>query len=257
MKKIKPPVKAYDNQEFLHGHAGRMLRILSEFMEPAERFKDHFVNNTIVFFGSARSLPRAQYSKKKLLPGEKREKGMVIAEANEKCVLLAKKIAQWSNRIEDPAKRFAICTGGGPGMMGAANRGATLGKGKSIGLNISLPFEQHPNPNVTPGLSFEFHYFFIRKFWFLYFAKALIAFPGGFGTFDEIFELLTLIQTRKLNKRVPIVLFGKTFWEEIFNFKALVHYGVISKEDLDLFLVTDSVDEAFAYVTTRISKHYL
>ncbi|MFH0921445.1 MAG: LOG family protein [Fibrobacterota bacterium] len=141
--------------------------------------------------------------------------------------------------------------------MAAANQGASLAGGQSIGFNISLPFEQMPNPYITPGLNFEFHYFFVRKFWFLYYAKALVAFPGGFGTFDEAFELLTLLQTKKLNKNVPVVFFGSKFWDEVFNFKALVEYGVISKEDLKLFRVLDDVDEAYDYITGELKKYYV
>ena len=191
------------------------------------------------------------------MPGENPEKGLIAAKGYDACCALSKRIAEWSNKIKDPAKRFALCSGGGPGMMEAANKGAFKAGGKSIGLNISLPFEQHPNPYITPGLNFEFHYFFVRKFFFLYYAKALVAFPGGFGTFDEVFELLTLIQTKKIQKHVPIVLFGKAFWDDVFNFPALVEYGVISKDDLKLFRILDDVDEAFDYITKELTKLYL
>src|SRR3989339_115089 len=230
-KPIPGLFKAYDNAEFLHSHAARYIRVLTEFMEPEQRFKKMGINNTIVFFGSARSVETRDYKKKKLLPGETPDKGRVVSRAHQACIELSRRITAWSNKIKDPCKRFYLCSGGGPGIMGAANKGAWLAKGKSIGFNISLPLEQHPNPYITPDLNFEFHYFFIRKFWFLYYAKALVAFPGGFGTFDEAFELLTLLQTKKLNKKVPVVFFGSEFWNEVFNFKALVKYGVIGRED--------------------------
>lgn len=257
MKKRALPVKAYDNHDFLHGHAARYIRVLAEFMEPAERLKEKGICNTIVFFGSARSKPVSAYKKGPRQPGTDYEKGLLVAKGYEASAALARKITLWSNKIKDPAKRFAICSGGGPGMMEAANKGAVLGRGKSIGLNISLPFEQVPNPYITPGLNFEFHYFFVRKFWFLYHAKALVAFPGGFGTFDEVFELLTLIQTEKLQKKVPIVLFGKAFWNEVLNFDALVKYGVIGREDLKLFRILDDVDEAFRYITKELKEYHV
>jgi uncharacterized protein (TIGR00730 family) len=257
MKKRTKPVKAYDNHGFLHSHSGRIVRVLSEFIEPQHRFEQYHINNTIVFFGSARSMPVKAYRKKRPAPGQVREKGLYLNRAYESCVELARRITDWSNRIKAPKKRFHICSGGGPGMMEAANKGAKRAGGKSIGLNISLPFEQMPNPHISPELNFEFHYFFIRKFWFLYYAKALIAFPGGFGTLDEALELLTLLQTRKLEKKVPVVFFGKQFWSEVLNIRALVAYGVISKKDLRLFRIIDTVDEAFDYVTGTLRKMYL
>ncbi|HEC02832.1 MAG TPA: LOG family protein, partial [Phycisphaerales bacterium] len=166
------------------------------------------------------------------------------------------RITTWSQEIEDPTMRFYVCSGGGAGIMEAANKGAELAGGKSIGFNITLPLEQFLNPHITPELRFNFHYFFIRKFWFLYYAKALIGFPGGFGTMDEVFELLTLLQTRKIQKPVPVVLFDKTFWNEVINFEALQEYGVIKPAHLKLFKIIDDVDEAFEYITGQLNKLY-
>jgi uncharacterized protein (TIGR00730 family) len=255
----KKPVlmKAYDNRDFMHGHSARYLRVLAEFIEPEERLREKDIFNTIVFFGSARATPLKESKCRKLNPGEDRDTCGIASRAYEDCVELARRITEWSNKIKDPKKRFHLCSGGGPGIMEAANKGAYLGKGKSIGLNISLPFEQVPNPYITKGLNFEFHYFFIRKFWFLYYAKALVAFPGGFGTFDEAFELLTLLQTKKLDKKVPVVFYGSRFWNDVFNFDALVKYGVIAKNDLKLFRVMDGVDETFKYITGELKRTYM
>ncbi|MBU3915850.1 TIGR00730 family Rossman fold protein, partial [bacterium] len=172
-------------------------------------------------------------------------------------VELSRKLTEWSMGIAEKKKWFYICSGGGPGMMEASNLGASKAGGKSIGLNISLPFEQAPNPYQTPDISFVFHYFFIRKFWFAYLAKGLVVFPGGFGTMDELFELLTLIQTKKIEKKIPIVLFGKEFWNDFLNFEALIKWGVISENDLKLFKIIDDVDEAFEYMKDTLTKEYL
>jgi uncharacterized protein (TIGR00730 family) len=254
-KKEPKLIKAYDSYEFLHSHSARHLRVLAEFIHPEDKFKAAGIKNTIVMFGSARTVSEKQCKKRKSLPGESFEKCINASKAYDSCVELSRRITEWSNKIKDPEKRFYICSGGGPGMMEAANKGAFLGKAPTIGLNISLPFEQHPNPYITPELCLEFHYFFVRKFWFLYYAKALVAFPGGFGTFDELFELLTLIQTKKINKKVPIVLFGKQFWNDVVNFDAFIEYGVISPEDLKLFRIIDTVDEAFDYITSELVKN--
>jgi uncharacterized protein (TIGR00730 family) len=257
MTKNNKVTKAYDNSEFLHGHSARPLRVLAEFIEPEERFRKHDILNTIVFFGSALSVDNRSF--KKRTPGRKvvPEKGLRVSNAHESCIELAKCITAWSQKIKDPAKRFYVCSGGGSGIMEAANKGAKLAGGKSIGFNITLPRQQHLNPYITPELRFNFHYFFIRKFWFLYYAKALIGFPGGFGTMDEVFELLTLLQTKKIEKRVPVVLFDSTFWNEVVNFNALQEYGVIRPADLKLFRIIDDVDEAFKYITEQLKKLYL
>ena len=253
-KKAPVTMKAYDDPEFIHGNSARYIRVLSEFIQPEERFRKNGIHNTIVFFGSARAMPKKQAKSRILNPGEKRDKCMFTSETYEACVELARRITEWSNKIKNPRHRFYLCSGGGPGIMEAANKGASLARGKSIGLNISLPFEQVANPYITPELNLEFHYFFIRKFWFLYYAKALVAFPGGFGTFDEVFEVLTLLQTKKLKKHMPVVLYGKEFWNSIFNFNALIEYGVIAQEDLALFKIFDDVDSAYDYITSEL-KH--
>ncbi|MBL6929097.1 MAG: LOG family protein [Rhodospirillales bacterium] len=260
-EKTSSLVKAYRNDEFLSGRDGRPIRILAEYLEPAARFEDQNVSDTIVFFGSARLL--AQDEAQAALDKAKKEGGDVesaeqwldMSRYYESSRELAERLTHWSKELEDHRRRFLICTGGGPGIMEAANRGASEAKGLNMGLNISLPFEQHENPYITHQLLFEFHYFFMRKFWFVYLAKAVVAFPGGFGTFDELFEILTLAQTNKLNKRIPIVLFGKEFWDEVVDFEALVRHKVIDRADLDLFFKTDSVDEAFDYITSELHEH--
>jgi uncharacterized protein (TIGR00730 family) len=257
MSKKNKITKAYDNLEFLHGRSARPLRVLAEFIEPQERLRKHDIRNTIVFFGSALSVDNRNFKKrtpdKKVVP----EKAVRVSNAHESCIELAKRITSWSQKIKDPARRFYVCSGGGPGIMKAANKGAKLAGGKSIGFNITLPREQELNPYITQELRFNFHYFFIRKFWFLYYAKALIGFPGGFGTMDEVFELLTLLQTGKILKQVPVVLFDSTFWNEVINFRALQEYGVIKSADLKLFKIIDDVDEAFDYITGQLKKLYL
>jgi hypothetical protein len=231
---------AYENSEFLESWNGRGLRILSEYLEPLDRFSRAKIRDTIVFFGSARieeTGPMAQY----------------YHDARE----LAGLITQWSDALEPPTRRFVVCTGGGPGIMEAANRGAEDAGGKSIGLNIALPFEQSPNPHISPELNFHFHYFFMRKFWFAYLAKALVVFPGGFGTLDELSELLTLTQTQKLEKRMMIMLYGSKFWKEVLNFDALVRYGMISQQDLGLFHYADEPGEALTMLKTFLGENYL
>ncbi|MCP5367641.1 MAG: TIGR00730 family Rossman fold protein [Hyphomicrobiales bacterium] len=263
MKEYTRPKKAYLNTDFIMSRDGRLLRIMSEHLEPESRFEHYDVRDTIVFFGSARTLPRDQAAAE--LEEARRDGGDVAgAEARlaasryyEDARALAGRLTTWSKGLEDPGKRFVVCTGGGPGIMEAANRGASEARGLNIGLNISLPMEQYGNPYTTRELTFEFHYFFMRKFWFAYLAKALIVFPGGFGTLDEFFEVMTLIQTRKIRKRLPVVLFGKPFWDEVVNFDALIRHGTISSEDLDLFFATDSVDEAFDHLTRELTTALL
>jgi uncharacterized protein (TIGR00730 family) len=242
----KPP-KAYRNLEFLNSPEARTIRILAEYNEPQARFKEYGVENSIVFFGSARSkdLSESQGNDPDSYP-------MKLSDYYIQAVELSKKLTEWSMQPDAKNQKFYICSGGGPGMMEAANKGATLAGGKSIGLNISIPLEQYPNPYITEELMFEFHYFFIRKFWFVYLAKALVIFPGGFGTLDELMEVLTLIQTEKLGKKLPIILFGKEFWNEVLNFQAMIKWGTISKEDLDLIYFSDDVDDAFNYLIKNI-----
>ena len=231
---------AYRNQEFLDTPDARSLRILSEYLYPLSHFRKERIHDTIVFFGSARTLEMG--------PG-----GRYYDEARE----LARRVTEWSDGLHNTSRRFVICSGGGPGIMEAANRGASDAGGKTIGLNIGLPFEQRPNPFITPELSFEFHYFFMRKFWFAYLAKALVVFPGGFGTLDELTEILTLVQTQKLMKKIVVVLYGTSFWKEILNFDALLRHGMISEEDLQLFSFADDVDTAFRLLETGLTKYYI
>ena len=234
------PELAYKNLEFLESRDGRALRIMSEFLQPQSHLRRERIHDTIVFFGSARAEDNGPT-------------GRYYREARQ----LARMLTQWSEGLKDSNRRFVICTGGGPGIMEAANRGAHDAGGKTVGLNIGLPFEQYPNPYITPELCLEFRYFFMRKFWFAYLAKALVVFPGGFGTLDELFELLTLVQTRKLEKKIVIVLYGKPFWEEVINFDALVRHGMISAEDLGLFEWADDPRTAFDILKDGLRKHYL
>src|SRR3981081_2699254 len=227
----RPPL-AYQNEEFLDTPDARPLRILSEYLYPLSHFRKEKVSDTIVFFGSARTF-------------EASSTGRYYKEARQ----LAHRITEWWGNL-DERNRFVVCTGGGPGIMEAANRGAAEAGGKTIGLNIGLPFEQQPNPFITPELSFEFHYFFMRKFWFAYLAKALVIFPGGFGTLDELFEVLTLAQTQKLEGKMVIVLYGSKFWKEVLNFEALVRHGTISETDLALFRWADDPHSALEILQT-------
>jgi len=231
---------AYRNQEFLDTPEARTLRILSEYLYPLSHFRKERIRDTIVFFGSART-------------SEDDEHGHYYRDARE----LARRLTEWCNSLHESSRRFVICSGGGPGIMEAANRGAHDAGGKTIGLNIGLPFEQRPNPYITPSLGFEFHYFFMRKFWFAYLAKALVVFPGGYGTLDELMEILTLVQTQKLEKKMVVILYGTSFWKEILNFEALVRYGMISEEDLSLFEFADDVETAFKLLETGLTKYYL
>jgi uncharacterized protein (TIGR00730 family) len=213
---------AYQNQEFLDSDDARSLRILAEYLEPLARFQREKVHDTIVFFGSARLAPDGPL-------------GRYYQDARE----LARLVTTWSKSLASPAQRYVVCSGGGGGIMEAANRGASEAGGRTIGLNIGLPHEQIPNAYVTPELSFEFRYFFMRKLWFAHLARALVVFPGGFGTLDELTELLTLQQTRKLDRRVQILLYGSSYWKEIINFDALVRHGMISRDDLEVFQYVD------------------
>jgi len=220
---------AYMNQNFLNSVDARALRILAEFLEPLSHFRREKIRDTVVFFGSARI---------------EEGKGS-LSRYYDEARTLARMLTEWSDQFVNGIRRFVICSGGGPGIMEAANRGAADAGGKTVGLNIGLPFEQYPNPYITPELSFEFHYFFMRKFWFAYLAKALVVFPGGYGTLDELMEVLTLTQTQKLAKKMGIVLYGTDYWKEIINFDALVKYGMISPEDLNLFQFADDPATAF------------
>src|ERR1051326_2890777 len=234
----RPP--AYLNGDFLNSPDARALRILAEFLEPLSHFRREKVRDTVVFFGSARV----------------REQGP-LHQYYQDARTLAGMLTEWSAQFTNNTYRFVVCSGGGPGIMEAANRGAHDANGKTIGLNIGLPFEQFPNPYITPELSFEFHYFFMRKFWFAYLSKALVVFPGGFGTMDELCEILTLAQTRKIEKKIVIVLYGSAYWKEVLNFNALVKYGTISPSDLNLFQYADTPEEALSILQVFLTKYYL
>jgi len=253
------PDKAYADLGFVGSRPARPLRILAEYLHPETRFHDLAISDTIVFFGSARFQPRdeaeAALDAARGQGGDvaNAERNLATARYYEDARTLAHRLTEWSKGLEKRRKRFVVCTGGGPGIMEAANRGASEAKGLNVGLGISLPQEPSGNPYSTRQLSFEFHYFFMRKFWFVYLAKALVAFPGGFGTLDEFFEVMTLLQTGKLKKRMPIVLFGSEFWNDVLNLDALVRFGTIDRADLDLFRVSDTVDDAFDFITTELS----
>ncbi len=238
---------AYEKPDFLKSPEARSVRILSEYLDPLREFRIHQIHDTMAFFGSAR-IPSPEAPDFAAHP---------MARFYTECRELARRMTEWSMSLTQTTRKFVVCTGGGPGIMEAANRGAVDADGLSIGLNIGLPMEQFPNPYVTNNLSFEFHYFFMRKFWFAYLAKALVVFPGGFGTLDELMEILTLVQTRKLRKKMVCVLYGTSFWHEILNFDALVKYGMISPEDLKLFSFADDVDSAFEILKDGLTNLYL
>jgi uncharacterized protein (TIGR00730 family) len=265
IKEITGLKKAYKNLDFLNSRDGRIIRIISEFIEPMSRFGKLNVKDTIVFFGSARIKPvkesviglkkleKMKASRNKIDEAIKNvEFSRYYNEAEELAYLLT----HWSEH-QKPPNRFVICSGGGSGIMEAANRGAKRAKGLSIGLNISLPMEQNPNPYITDSLNFEFHYFFMRKFWFAYLAKSLVVFPGGFGTMDELFEILTLVQTSKIRKKMPVVIYGEEFWKKIINFNELYKSGMISKKDTRLLKFANTPNEAFEFIKAELSKNYI
>jgi uncharacterized protein (TIGR00730 family) len=256
-------LEAYRDEVFLNSRSARPLRILSEYLEPQSRFEHYRIDDTIVFMGSARLLSRevaeaavaaAEAGEGDL--GQARER-LAMSVYYEAARELARRLTEWSKQLNDEERRFVVCTGGGPGIMEAANRGASAARGLNVGLTISIPLEEFDNRFVTRELSFHFHYFFMRKFWFAYLAKAVIVFPGGFGTLDELFEVLTLLQTRKMRKHLPVVLFGSEYWHEVINFDALIRHGMIDATDVRLFHVTDSVDDAFDYLTDHLYEYAL
>ena len=270
--KLKPAPLAYQNEPFLNSPDGRILRLLSEYSEPLSRFRREQIQDTVVFFGSARIHSRDNAKNRLTEVREHGDQGFAAQQANdikraeaavdmaryyEDARRLAFLLTEWSTQIPAKRHRFVVTTGGGPGIMEAANLGAHEAGGKTIGLNINLPFEQNPNAYITPSLNFEFHYFFMRKFWFAYLAKALVIFPGGFGTLDEFFEIVTLAQTEKLAKKIVIVIYGSDYWRKIVNFEAMVDAGVISPEDLELFKMSDSPEESFEFLKEGLTKYHL
>lgn len=278
---------AYENAEFLNSPDGRMLRMMAEYQEPMARFRRERIQDTVVFFGSARfraldvahselellaNTGSAEPAPKQEQPArpEEIERGeasglkLRLAEAAvemaryyEDARSLAGMVASWSKTLPGRRHRFVVTSGGGPGIMEAANRGAYEAGCKTIGLNIRLPFEQHPNPYLTPELSFDFHYFFMRKYWFAYLAKALVVFPGGFGTLDEMFELLTLAQTKKLAKKITVVIYGSEYWKKVINLELLAEKGAIEVADLELFQFADTPEDAFALLKAGLTEHHL
>lgn len=264
------PGKAYNNLEFLNSPEARTIRILAELYEPQARFKRENIQDTIVFFGSARLLS-SKDALENLDNVEKNEKDspdyeqklkkakklVEMAHYYDEAQELSSKLTKWAATLSGNGKRLIICSGGGPGIMEAANKGAYEAGGKSIGLNISIPFEQFVNKYVPKELAFEFHYFFMRKFWFIYLAKALIVFPGGFGTLDEMMEVLTLIQTKKVKKHIKVIIYDTAYWKKVINFDALIESGMISPEDMDIIDFCDSVDEAFEKITSNFKDFFL
>jgi TIGR00730 family protein len=278
---------AYENSAFLNSADGRLMRIVAEYLEPLARFRHEQIQDTVVFFGSARfrgreeadhalelldntgstrpaphpeqpaSPPDIAAGKASNLQRKRAVAAVEMARYYEDARRLAHLLTTWAGKIPSRKHRFVITSGGGPGIMEAANRGAWEAGGKTIGLNIRLPFEQAPNPYITPSLNFEFHYFFMRKLWFAYMSKALVVFPGGFGTLDEAFEILTLVQTHKLAKKITVVIYGSEYWKKIFNFEALVDSGAISPKDLELFQYADTPEEAFEILRHGLTENYL
>jgi hypothetical protein len=289
----KPPTPlenaslAYENDAFLNSPDGRIIRILSEYSEPLARFRRERIQDTVVFFGSARfraldeanrelellentgsSQPAPEEEQPARPPDieqgttselrlRRAEAAVEMAHYYEDARRLSFLLTQWAKDLKSRRNRFVVTSGGGPGIMEAANRGAWEAGGKSIGLNIRLPFEQMPNRYITPALNFEFHYFFMRKYWFAYLAKALVVFPGGFGTLDEMFEILTLSQTQKLAKKITVVLYGSSYWEQVINLDILVDKGAISPRDRELFQVTDSPEGAFEILREGLTRNHL
>jgi uncharacterized protein (TIGR00730 family) len=269
---LKSAPVAYQNEPFLDSPDGRILRILAEYQEPLARFRREQIQDTVVFFGSARfqgvkdaaNALTAIQKNHATAPAAELEKDLKRAQAGvdmaryyEDARRLAFMLTQWSIQIPARRRRFVVTTGGGPGIMEAANLGAHEAGGKTIGLNIQLPFEQSPNQYVTPALNFQFHYFFMRKFWFAYLAKGLVIFPGGFGTMDELFEILTLAQTDKLAKKILVVIYGSEYWNRILNFQAFVDAGTISPEDVNQFKIVDTPEDAFDYLRDGLTKYHL
>jgi uncharacterized protein (TIGR00730 family) len=264
---------AYDNESFLKGPDGRPLRILAEYAEPLARFRHEKIQDTVVFFGSARfsSLRHAEGAAQRLDPPRggghsspeaksrsyRAKRAVDMARYYEDARRLAFLHASWARTLPGKRHRFVVTTGGGPGIMEAANRGAREAGAKTIGLNIALPMEQDPNPYITPALNFEFHYFFMRKLWFAYLAKALVIFPGGFGTLDELFEILTLAQTEKLAKKMAVLVYGSEYWRDVVNLEALADAGTISPDDVNLFQFVDDPDEAFAILQEGLIRDHL
>ena len=259
---------AFSLPEFLESDEARPIRIIAEYLEPLRRFRDQQIQDTVVFFGSARvhsrerarrDLARANRARRSVRREDllRWERAVEWSRFYEDARELAQQLTTWALTLDAPPHRFVVCSGGGPGIMEAANRGAHEAGGKTIGLNIQLPHEQGPNRYITPGLGFNFHYFFMRKFWFAYLAKALVIFPGGFGTLDELFEFLTLSQTQKLSRKLAVVMYGPSYWRELIHFDPMVTWGAIGKEDLAPLKFCDTPDAAFDHLKTHLTKYHL
>ncbi|MGA2218717.1 MAG: TIGR00730 family Rossman fold protein [Terracidiphilus sp.] len=286
-KALEKAALAYENPDFLNSSDGRLIRILAEYQEPLARFRREQIQDTVVFFGSARfrgkeeadhelelldntgssepapsneqpaSIPQIVEGTASELQRKRAVAAVEMARYYEDARRLAHMLTSWAKGIPSRRHRFVVTSGGGPGIMEAANRGAFEAGGKTIGLNIRLPFEQFPNPYITPSLNFEFHYFFMRKLWFAYLSKALVVFPGGFGTLDEMFEILTLAQTQKLAKKITVVIYGSEYWKKVFNLDVLVDTGAISPKDIELFQYADTPEQAFELLRGGLTQNYL
>jgi uncharacterized protein (TIGR00730 family) len=260
---------AYYDRDFIDSDEARPLRIIAEYLQPLRLFREQNIQDTVVFFGSARVHSRmaAERALKRLRAGKHGRDYAAALKRSRKAVEwsryyedareIANRLTKWSLSLDAPRHRFVVCSGGGPGIMEAANRGAYEAGGKTIGLNIRLPFEQGANPYITDGLHFEFHYFFMRKFWFAYLAKALVIFPGGFGTCDELFEILTLVQTDKLSKKIEVVLYGRDYWNHVLNLKPMEEWGAIAEQDLGLLHRANAPTEAFDFLRDHLTTHHL
>ncbi|MGH9816042.1 MAG: TIGR00730 family Rossman fold protein [Candidatus Acidiferrales bacterium] len=268
-RRLPTALLAYKNAEFMDSKPARVLRMMAEYFDPLVRLRKQGVHDTIVIFGSARIDPREQALRKLRRATEARgekDKPMRVRAARHALAMsryyeeareLGKRITEWSMTFGEMPRRFVVCSGGGPGIMEAANRGAKEAGGKSVGLGIQLPSEQFPNPYISPELNFHFHYFFMRKLWFAQLAKALVVFPGGFGTMDELWEMLTLVQTGKMTRKNLILIYGRKYWNSVINWRTMVRVGTISQSDYDLLQFADSVDEAFEKVRTQMERYHM
>ncbi len=272
MKSFEMEQLAYLNPRFVKSTPGRPLRILAEYIDPLTRLQTEGIADTIVMFGSARILPRdravQQLARTRRSVGRRRDAGaltrlraardrVAMSRYYEEARQLAARITAWSLTFGEQPRRFVICSGGGPGIMEAANRGATEAGGKTVGLGIELPHEQHLNPYISRGLGINFHYFFMRKLWFAQIAKALIVFPGGFGTMDELWEMLTLMQTGKLGRHHLVLIYGRSYWDRVLHWREMVRWGTIDDKEYGVLQFADTVDEAFERVKAGLVKHHL